>query len=53
MRSYYPCEQIRAAEAPLLAALPEGTLMRRASYGSHGWWPRNSTHAPAPLPAGR
>jgi hydroxyethylthiazole kinase-like uncharacterized protein yjeF len=33
MRSYYPCEQVRAAEAPLLAALPEGTLMRRASYG--------------------
>lgn len=33
MRSYYPCEQIRAAEAPLLASLPEGTLMRRAAYG--------------------
>ncbi|MEE2062104.1 NAD(P)H-hydrate epimerase, partial [Rhodococcus artemisiae] len=33
MRSYYPCEQIRAAEEPLLASLPEGTLMRRAAYG--------------------
>ncbi|PND48701.1 bifunctional ADP-dependent NAD(P)H-hydrate dehydratase/NAD(P)H-hydrate epimerase, partial [Rhodococcus sp. ENV425] len=33
MRSYYPCEQVRAAEAPLLAALPEGTLMRRAAFG--------------------
>lgn len=36
MRSYYSCEQVRAAEAPLLAALPEGTLMRRAAYGLAG-----------------
>lgn len=33
MRSYYPAEVVRAAEAPLLAALPDGTLMRRAAYG--------------------
>ncbi|MFD3811929.1 NAD(P)H-hydrate dehydratase [Rhodococcus sp. NPDC058639] len=33
MRSYYPCEAVRAAEAPLLASLPEGTLMRRAAHG--------------------
>ncbi|MBS9371190.1 NAD(P)H-hydrate dehydratase [Rhodococcus sp. B50] len=33
MRSYHPSEVVRAAEAPLLASLPEGTLMRRAAYG--------------------
>ena len=33
MRCYYTAEQIRAAEAPLLAALPDGTLMRRAATG--------------------
>lgn len=33
MRHYYTAEQIRAAEAPLLASLPEGALMRRAAYG--------------------
>lgn len=33
MRSYYPCATVRAAEAPLLASLPEGTLMRRAAHG--------------------
>ena len=33
MRHYYTAEQIRAAEAPLLAALPDGVLMRRAAYG--------------------
>ncbi|WP_078314399.1 NAD(P)H-hydrate dehydratase [Mycobacterium sp. D16Q16] len=33
MRHYYSAEQIREAEAPLLAALPEGALMRRAAYG--------------------
>lgn len=33
MRDYYPAEQVRAAEAPLLAALPEGTLMWRAAHG--------------------
>ena len=33
MRHYYTADQIRAAEAPLLAALPEGVLMRRAAYG--------------------
>lgn len=33
MRHYYTADQIRAAEAPLLAALPDGVLMRRAAYG--------------------
>lgn len=33
MRHYYTAEQIRTAEAPLLAAQPEGTLMRRAASG--------------------
>ncbi|MBS9534134.1 NAD(P)H-hydrate dehydratase [Mycobacterium sp. M1] len=33
MRNYYTVEQIRAAEAPLLAGLPDGTLMRRAAFG--------------------
>ena len=30
-RHYYPDQQIRDAEAPLLAALPAGALMRRAA----------------------
>ena len=33
MRHYYTAEQIRAAEAPLLAGLPDGALMRRAATG--------------------
>lgn len=33
MRHYYGADAIRDAEAPLLAALPEGALMRRAAYG--------------------
>ncbi|MDG3008984.1 NAD(P)H-hydrate epimerase [Rhodococcus sp. D2-41] len=33
MRSYHGVAKVRAAEAPLLAALPEGALMRRAAYG--------------------
>ena len=33
MRYYYPADAIRAAEAPLLASLPEGVLMGRAAYG--------------------
>ena len=33
MRYYYTAEQIRAAEAPLLSALPDGALMRRAATG--------------------
>jgi hydroxyethylthiazole kinase-like uncharacterized protein yjeF len=33
MRHYYTAEQIRAAEAPLLASLPDGVLMRRAAFG--------------------
>src|SRR6478736_6749019 len=33
MRHYYPADAIRAAEAPLLASLPDGALMRRAAYG--------------------
>jgi hydroxyethylthiazole kinase-like uncharacterized protein yjeF len=33
MRHYYTADEIREAEAPLLAALPEGGLMRRAAFG--------------------
>jgi hydroxyethylthiazole kinase-like uncharacterized protein yjeF len=33
MRYYYTADAIRAAEAPLLASLPDGALMRRAAYG--------------------
>ncbi|WP_059016039.1 bifunctional ADP-dependent NAD(P)H-hydrate dehydratase/NAD(P)H-hydrate epimerase [Mycobacterium sp. M26] len=33
MRHYYSAEAIRAAEAPLLASLADGVLMRRAAYG--------------------
>ena len=33
MRHYYTADAIRAAEAPLLATLPDGALMRRAAYG--------------------
>ncbi|MGB3233850.1 MAG: NAD(P)H-hydrate dehydratase [Mycobacterium sp.] len=33
MRYYYSAEAIRAAEEPLLAALPDGVLMRRAAFG--------------------
>ncbi len=33
MRHYYTADAIRAAEAPLLAGLPDGVLMRRAAYG--------------------
>ncbi|KMO71466.1 Bifunctional NAD(P)H-hydrate repair enzyme Nnr [Mycolicibacterium chlorophenolicum] len=33
MRYYYTAQQIRDAEAPLLAALPPGGLMRRAAFG--------------------
>ena len=33
MRYYFTAEQIRAAEAPLLAGLPDGALMRRAATG--------------------
>ncbi|EUA07125.1 yjeF-related family protein [Mycobacterium xenopi 4042] len=33
MRHYYSVDTIREAEAPLLASLPEGTLMRRAAFG--------------------
>ncbi|MGB3332968.1 MAG: NAD(P)H-hydrate epimerase, partial [Mycobacterium sp.] len=33
MRHYYRVEVIRAAEAPLLASLPDGVLMRRAAFG--------------------
>lgn len=32
MRHYYTADAIRAAEAPLLAALPDGALMRRAAW---------------------
>lgn len=33
MRYYYSADAIREAEAPLLAALPDGGLMRRAAFG--------------------
>ncbi|AFM15893.1 yjeF-like protein, hydroxyethylthiazole kinase-related protein [Mycolicibacterium chubuense NBB4] len=33
MRYYYTADAIRDAEAPLLAALPDGGLMRRAAFG--------------------
>ncbi len=33
MRHYYTADQIREAEAPLLADLPDGALMRRAAHG--------------------
>jgi hydroxyethylthiazole kinase-like uncharacterized protein yjeF len=33
MLHYYSAEKIREAEAPLLANLPDGALMRRAAYG--------------------
>ena len=36
MRHYYTAQQIRDAEAPLLAGLPDGVLMRRAAYGLAG-----------------
>lgn len=36
MRHYYTAEQIREAEAPLLASLPDGALMRRAANGLAG-----------------
>jgi len=35
MRYYYSADKIRPAEAPLLASLPDGALMRRAAYGLH------------------
>ena len=36
MRYYFTAGQIRAAEAPLLAGLPDGALMRRAATGLAG-----------------
>ncbi len=33
MRHYYTADAIREAEAPLLASLPDGALMRRAAQG--------------------
>ncbi|MBY0442994.1 MAG: NAD(P)H-hydrate dehydratase [Mycobacteriaceae bacterium] len=33
MQRYYSVAAIRQAEAPLLASLPDGALMRRAAYG--------------------
>ena len=33
MRHYYTVDQVREAEAPLLASLPDGALMRRAANG--------------------
>ncbi|MCW2516847.1 MAG: hypothetical protein JWR11_5889 [Mycobacterium sp.] len=36
MRHYYTADVIRDAEAPLLASLPDGALMRRAAFGLAG-----------------
>jgi hydroxyethylthiazole kinase-like uncharacterized protein yjeF len=36
MRYYYSADAIREAEAPLLASLPDGALMRRAANGLAG-----------------
>lgn len=36
MKRYYTAEQIRDAEAPLLAGLPDGVLMGRAAHGLAG-----------------
>ena len=33
MRHYYSVDAIRDAEAPLLARLPDGALMKRAAFG--------------------
>ncbi|MBC2643400.1 MULTISPECIES: NAD(P)H-hydrate dehydratase [unclassified Rhodococcus (in: high G+C Gram-positive bacteria)] len=33
MRGYYTADEVRAAETPLLASLPDGALMRRAAHG--------------------
>lgn len=33
MRHYYSADTIRDAEAPLLASLPDGALMKRAAFG--------------------
>ncbi|MDT5347180.1 MAG: ADP-dependent NAD(P)H-hydrate dehydratase / NAD(P)H-hydrate epimerase [Mycobacterium sp.] len=33
MRHYFSADAIREAEAPLLASLPDGALMRRAAFG--------------------
>ena len=33
MRQYFTADEVREAEAPLLASLPDGALMRRAAYG--------------------
>jgi hydroxyethylthiazole kinase-like uncharacterized protein yjeF len=33
MRHYFTADEIREAEAPLLASLPDGGLMRRAAFG--------------------
>jgi hydroxyethylthiazole kinase-like uncharacterized protein yjeF len=33
MRHYYTADEIREAEGPLLASLPQGGLMRRAAFG--------------------
>src|SRR4030081_1704623 len=33
MRHYYTADAIREAEAPLMASLPDGGLMRRAAFG--------------------
>lgn len=36
MRHYHHPDSVRAAEAPLLAVLPDGALMRRAAHGLAG-----------------
>ncbi|OOK67386.1 phosphomethylpyrimidine kinase family protein [Mycobacterium kansasii] len=51
MRHYYSADEIRDAEAPLLASLPDGALMRRAAYGLATEIIRELTHRTGGLPA--
>ena len=50
MRHYYTADAIREAEAPLLASLPDGALMRRAAYGLATAIARELPLAPAGSP---
>src|SRR5271155_14114 len=49
MRHYYSADAIRDAEAPLLASLPDGALMRRAGSG---FGPPRAPPVNAPPPGG-
>ena len=52
MRHYYTADGIRQAEAPLLASMPEGALMRRAAYPLSVAIARELTAAPGASRAG-